>query len=642
MDFSSAIRLRTAGRRLQWGLAAGCVLVGLVGPGCSRWVGPLPAPAVVEGLAGFTATAADPAELSRLRAALTGPDSKAKVQALEAWADRPPGPLPPEAIELARASDPRVRAAALCAVARCRPPQAQRCLIEALDDLDLQVRLAAVSGLGQLGGAEAQAALERLREDRGELIRAAAVSALAPMSDAQQAVLRAKDDPSWRVRLAVAEALERYADRPGAAAARQLLDDPSPTVSNRVVAAVSRWPPGRAAPLLWEAMGKNTYLTRQSAARQLATIWPPAAEFPADGTPRQRADFLKRLQPDFRRQFPEIDPGTLAEAAGASRTASAGAVAPERLARVESLLDRLADPAGPRSSRQSAAADLARLGPDLIAALEHLALDRKRVLPEAIFREVLPGLGAEFAALDQLASSDVQVRRRGGSRLAELARQRPLGPLAVHRLAAVATRESDVLVWRSVLGAIAPDGTEPSIRLARAGLSHPAPEVRRLACEHLAAHADPGHAPALIPALDDAHASVVAAAVRALGAVGDARAAEPLRRLLASPSQWLRLDVAVALARLGDASGPAALDRLAYSNDPAVRRQAAVAMGEIGDPSFASTLVRLLDDQQAVRLAALASLPKVTGRSPPEPDGQAPLSVAERIEFWKRAEGRGQ
>jgi HEAT repeat protein len=84
------------------------------------------------------------------------------------------------------------------------------------------------------------------------------------------------------------------------------------------------------------------------------------------------------------------------------------------------------------------------------------------------------------------------------------------------------------------------------------------------------------------------------------------------------------------------------LDRLAYSNDPAVRRQAAAAMGEIGDPSFAATLVRLLDDQHAVRLAALASLPKVTGRVPPEPDGQSAPSLAERIEFWKRAVGRGQ
>ena len=41
------------------------------------------------------------------------------------------------------------------------------------------------------------------------------------------------------------------------------------------------------------------------------------------------------------------------------------------------------------------------------------------------------------------------------------------------------------------------DGSEPAIRLAYAAISHPSPEVRRLACEHLAAHADPEHAAVL-------------------------------------------------------------------------------------------------------------------------------------------------
>ena len=51
----------------------------------------------------------------------------------------------------------------------------------------------------------------------------------------------------------------------------------------------------------------------------------------------------------------------------------------------------------------------------------------------------------------------------------------------------------------------------------------------------------------------------------------------------------------------------------------------------IGDETFlaggSDTGVRLLDDQYAVRLAALSSLPKVTGRSPPEPQ----VSVAQRV-----------
>jgi len=548
-----------------------------------------------------------------------------------------PAQLASQAVEGLSATE----SAAIGAVATRRPPQARQSLIAALSDQDLQVRLAAVAGLGRLGGPDAQAALQRLLEDRGELIRAAAVSALAEMH-ADQAVLKARADKSWRVRLAVAEALQQYTDRHGMAAARELLDDPNPTVQLRVVTSVGKWPARQAASILWEALGKNTYLTRQTAARQLAALWPPAAEFPVNGTPRQQAEFLQTRQADFRRQFPRLDADSLAEAAAASRAASLSALPPERLAQLASLVDRLADPQASQAVRQAATRELTRFGPGLTAALERLAIDEHRLLPETIYRDVLPPCDPEFAVLDQLTSSDVLIRRRASTRLAELAQQRPLGRLALERLAAIVVKEPEMLVWRSILGAIAADPGEPSIRLGYAALTHPAAEVRRLACEHLAAHADPRHAAVLLPALTDPHVSVVLAAVRALGVAGDARAADPLKQLLTSPNESLRLEVAVSLARLGNRSGPAALERLAYSNDPAIRRQVATAMGQLGDPSFAPTLVRLLDDQHAVRLAALASLPQVTGREPPVSDGPAPLSLAERIEFWKRAVGSRQ
>ncbi len=232
------------------------------------------------------------------------------------------GPAPAEsaadAAEPTRDPDPTVRAAALRAGASRRPPQARQDLLAALHDQDLQVRLAAVAGLGRLGGPDAQAALERLLEDRGELIRAAAVSALAAMH-ADQAVLKAKADKSWRVRLAVADSLQQDADRSRVAAARELLDDSSPAVQLRVVTSVGKWPPRQAASILWEALGKSAYLTRQTAARQLATLWPPAAEFPVDGTPRQRAEFLQTREADFRRQFPRLDADSLAIATAAWR-----------------------------------------------------------------------------------------------------------------------------------------------------------------------------------------------------------------------------------------------------------------------------------------------------------------------------------
>ena len=112
----------------------------------------------------------------------------------------------------------------------------------------------------------------------------------------------------------------------------------------------------------------------------------------------------------------------------------------------------------------------------------------------------------------------------------------------------------------------------------------------------------------------------------------------PLVRLLAVPSDPLRFEVAVSLVRMGDPAGLAALERLTYSRDASVRRQAAAAMGETANPAFAPSLVRLLDDQQSVRLAALESLPKVTGRDVPKSVGHAPSTV-ERIDYWKTSLG---
>ena len=195
--------------------------------------------------------------------------------------------------------------------------------------------------------------------------------------------------------------------------------------------------------------------------------------------------------------------------------------------------------------------------------------------------------------------------------------------------------EPDQLVWQSLLAAVAADSSEPSVRLAYAAISHPSPEVRRRACRHLAAHPHPQHAKVLLPALEDRNQSVVCAAVRALGAAGRMDDTGPLRRLLGTSSEQLRLETATALVQLGDAAGTAALQRLAYADDAKVRRQVAVVMGEMGEPSFVPTLIRLLDDRVAVSRAALESLPKVVGHDASETDDQSPATTAERIRRWK-------
>ena len=99
--------------------------------------------------------------------------------------------------------------------------------------------------------------------------------------------------------------------------------------------------------------------------------------------------------------------------------------------------------------------------------------------------------------------------------------------------------------------------------------------------------------------------------------------ARPLEKLLSANDHELRVDAAESLARLGKSSGIAGLERLVYDPDPRVRRRAAAAMGEIADASFLPALIALLDDRADVRRSALASLPRVTGKSPPATDASA-------------------
>ena len=570
---------------------------------------------LIRGLARHVDPADDPHFVTALRSRARG----VRLEALRAWSDGRGGSLPIEVADLRTDTDPEVRAAVMLALARRRHGEAQRYLAAALRDHELKVRTAAIGALGELGGRESRSAVERLLEDQPEAIRAAAVSALERMG-AEEPLCRAANDRSWRVRVKVARAL---AGHPGCVApARRLLQDPSAMVQHQVVLALATWPLDRAGPILLEAFGSRSLMTRHAAAEQLASRWSPATEFPVEGPPRRRQDVLDELQRRFRQQFGPSELASATEAATTRRPAPT--ITPQLLDQIEQLVRR-------RDVRA-----LVDFGPGLVEGLERLVLDRQQLLPEEVYRDVLPRYGAVFVALDRLVSSDVFERRGAAGDLVELARRRPLDRLAVARLGQLVVAESDQLVWQDVLTAVAGDASEPSIRLGYAAISHPSAEVRRRACDHLAAHPNPSHARMLLPALEDRNLGVVRAAARALGTAGGLDDTQPLRQLLRSGSEDLRLDTAVALVRLGDPAGAASLQRLAYSSDPKIRRGVARAMGETADSTFIPTLIRLLDDRPAVCRAALEGLTKAVGHDVSASDDQSPATTSQRVLRWKQ------
>jgi len=585
----------------------------------------------------------DPRFIEALRSPTVGP----RQESLAAFARSACVELPMAVVDLRGDPDPQIRAAAFVLLLDRRHPQALDFARNALQDYDTDVRTATVAALGRYGGPDARAMLDRIMLHEGEVLRAEAVAAYERLG-AWDAVQGAAGDKAARVRRVVANCAAQHPDRAGAALLRGFLSDDNGEVRKAAVAALEPWPLPTAGPVLLSALAEPTYETRRLAGVQLAARWPPAQAFATDLPPDRREQIVAELERQWTAEFGAIDRVALATAIAArsdERPASAGRsesetspdgsrrplgsnpLSAERLNRLRQMLDTAA--------HNGQAGSLDAFGPDVVDGLERLVLDRGTVLPEFVYLDVLPPKGAEFAALQQLASTELQERRRAADRLVETARSSPLRPLAVSRTVELGMKENDGLVWRGLFTALETNAGERAAALAYAGLSHPSPEVRRMSCEHLGRAPHPVHAPVLLTALADPHVSVVIEAVRALGHPGMLTEAGPVEPLLAAGDVHLRFSAAQALHSNGLPQGAAALERLAHDDDPEIRRRAAAVMGTTGDAVFLPTLVGLLDDTLGVRQAAVESLVKLVGSDVSIRPGEPLPSLADRAAAWK-------
>jgi HEAT repeat protein len=572
-----------------------------------------------------------PADAPCFTSAVRSPSAEVRLAVLECWAKAERGELPTMVADLRSDPTDRVRVATLRALAARRHPRTLEWAKLAMEDYVLDVRLAAIAAAGSIGGADAQAAVRKQLHEDSEIIRAAAVLAAADLHD-EASVREAASDTSWRVRKVVAEMLMRQQPDEVRPLVRTFLSDRSAEVQRQMVQALDAWPIEAAGPLLLEALGNATYLPRKAAAEQLTRRWPPAAEFTADLPVERREEVITHLRTKWRAERQTVVDPAIAAAPKAAEQAPPPSA--EEFKQAELLIETLQAEDTPEDRRRAALDALRLLGPRLLPIVTTLRLEREERIPESVYRELLPPLDPRFRTLEQLASTDVVARRQASSDLAQAALEKPLSPLAVDRIAGLGAAEGDQLVCRWLLAAVRDDTSELARPLLYAGISHPADEIRRLACEHLARIARQEDCDVLLPALADLYPPVVRAALRGLSRPGVL--SDPGRLLvgLRSTDKSVQLEAAVALARLGSPAGPPALERLAHDHDGEVRRQTAVAIGELRDAQYDALLVELLDDPVA-RRAALESLPRIIGRDIAQPADSPPLSLVERIDRWK-------
>ncbi len=562
-----------------------------------------------------------PGEMSqenfRFAAGLASPAIEVRRVSLSAWFDPARKDFPPSALELRRDPDPRVRAAALEAIALQRPQPAETLLLAALDDTDLSVRIAAIGALGKFGTPAARSALEKLRSHSHEAARVASVRALYKLAG-YQAVVPSAHDKSWRVRQAVAESLSQAGEEGDRLSidtvdlARSLVHDPSLDVQRQMLQSLGAWPLTKSGALLLSAMGEAGYQTRKDAAAQLTARWPAAAEFPVEAPAAERAAVVAALTARWNSEF---QASTELAVQRDQQSHAAANPAPEDLARLRSLLDALGDTEIRAAMRQAALDGLVAYGAALPAALESPALADRGPLPEVVYEEVLPKVSPVFAALDGLSSGDVRLRRGGAMQLSTVMAGKPMTPLALDRLVVFARRETDPVVWQCLLGATAADARAGAVQLAYLAVGNSSSDVRRRACDYLAAHADVRHAAVLLPMLEDPSSTVVIAAVRGLGAIGTMEDPRPLIGLLLTPDRELRLEVATNLVRLKVEDGRAAMQRMALDADQQLRLEVAGRMGELAEPVFVPTLIQMSAEPNDVGRVALESLAKLTGQN---------------------------
>jgi HEAT repeat protein len=523
---------------------------------------------------------------------------------------------------------------------RARPDGAFELLKTQAESAEVALRAAALESLGRLHTEAAHAEIKSQADKTRDTLRAAAVGALSGWGIEE--VAHYAHDKSQVVRMAVARELGKQPTLDSAVLLTAMVVDPSLDVQLVAVDAVKTWPNDVAFPLLLHAMRDSSAKTRMAAFGQVSQRKKVDVDYRFDGPPDQRQASVNAVAAAVGSSLSYLDQMLRREPrAGLQVNALRVSEIREHLT---TLIENPSDSAAATSAREW----LTGIGPKDLPVVEAFLKSPTKASPEAIYRDVLSRISPVYAALVDLESSDLTVRRRGARTLADRGQAVSLSRPVLSRLQERLYRENDELVWRWALSAIGSDSTEDCAEIANLGLHHQAAEVRQLACEYLGRHGQPAYAVSLLNLLDDRDRGVKLAAIRALGNCGNqiaVRGLKPdkthnaspnLRSLLSSSDGAVQFAAAVSLCRLGTAEGMQELVRLSYHANSDMREQAVKEMGLSGQTRFVSHLVTLgwTERNGQVRQAILDSLDRlVPEENRPRPLGETPAPDA-KIKCW--------
>ncbi|WP_460167473.1 HEAT repeat domain-containing protein [Thermostilla marina] len=555
--------------------------------------------------------------------ALDSESPEVLTTALEYICAARPSTLPAGISTLVDHAHPKVRSAALEALAVCDPEIGRTQALRMLADYDLQVRLKAVDVLGHIRHPECVAELRELLNDRSPVIAAAAARSL--INQTPDMARELANDKRHEIRRAVAESLSHHPE--AANLLSQLIRDPVPSVALAAVATATRLPASECDRMLFTALASDSLIVRREASKHLAVKHSTLPPFPWNGPAELRRAALEELKPiltaDKKTAGPMAKTETHDKGSSSSPTDA-----------LEHAWRELADEHLASNQRRAIELRLTHNPRASLAAIERLVFEQNHAIATS-WVPLLKRLIPEYQAAELLAASDLGQRRQVAGELAKAARQQPLSRLVLKHIVDHLRHESDPMVWQTLVDAASTSNTPEAAAVNEAALVHPIADIRRRGCVYFRKHPDLADPQKLLPLVNDESDSVAVAAIDALGRVPDDKTLPAISAKLASPNKAIALAAATALARVRNEQGLAALERWAYDPDAVFRREVAQCMAEVGDRTFLGTLVMLLDDEdESVRLTALRGLESTW------PDVASQISTADetprkRMAAWR-------
>lgn len=492
-------------------------------------------------------------------------------------------------------------------------PPAVPPLIEALADRTPEVRIEAARALGNIGDARAVEPLGRLLADRRACVRIMAARALGAISGprAVEILSAACADTGQpdRVRLAAGEGLAECGPA-GRAALIAMLRGPSP--GDRQIAAASLLGSRNTEPPWEESPSSQACLTDQPADPGLLEALVVVSADPDARTAACATEVMRRYRDP---RVTEALLSALRYDSASVRTRAANGLTlieePRAVAPLAAMLDVAADEGecqvaanairvcgGPRAAPVLESA-LANQRP-FVRAHAALALGRMHEVSAAgaiaaLLADAAPAEIFSDPAEDSLPgmhafNHKVHVQVFAAMALADLGDGRGAGIL-VDTLGTTHSSHPTLTPAHVSLMRIGPEAVAPLLALAAD------PKKGWVALESLARISDGRAAAALAQAARDPFCPARAAAVEALGRIGDSGYADLLASL--AEEDGLRLPALVSLARVGDRRALAPLlDRLdgCGCNDAC---RVVTSLGYLGDPRAVEPILSLLEDRRA-------------------------------------------